>query len=240
MDVSAGSTNEPSAHGPGSPSDSNPGSARAHELTRTDAAIYLGISKPEFRRREKLGRYRPCRVDRRGYKYYDRRVLGEIAVVAAEGTVPAPIAPPISIADPDHVRKVFAELEKDEDLVRVVLATDLAPAEVLGIHASWTTLRERGGGFHVSRRSLDTINAFGFDGLPARSEHELVAALAALRDGTRNCDRCKGKPRLPGIYCGACHKERAAIERAEIERAANLKVLSKRAVEARLAKKSGG
>lgn len=237
MDVSAGSPTEPLAHRPGSPPNSNPGSAQAHELSRTDAALYLGISKPEFRRREKQGRYRPCRVDGRGYKYYDRRTLGANAVTATTSenepsttiqTLHASAAP-----DPNHVRSVFTELAKDEDLVRVVLATDLPPAEVLGIHASWTILRERSGGFHVSRRSLDAINALGFDGLPARSEHELVAALAALRDGTRNCERCRREPRRPGTYCGACHKEVASIERAEIERAANLRVLSRRAVEAR-------
>ena len=233
MDVFNGSPPDPPSASAGSKPVGNPGSsatdAQAHELSRTQAAAHLGISKPEFRRREKLGRYRPCRVSNRGFKYYDVRSLGPTAPPTSAFDEHGPaITTRARAVDPAHVRLVFAELEKDENLVRIVLATDLPPADVMAIHASWTMLHQRSGGFHMSRPSLDAINALGFDGLPARSERELVAALVAIRDGMRNCGRCHEEPRLPATYCGRCHKEREEIQRATIEREVERRIAGKR------------
>ena len=248
MDVSVGSPTDPSSNrgvskpvidpgsiptrapqDGGSEADVEAADAGAHELSSTQAAAHLGISKPEFRRREKQGRYRACRVNARGHKYYDVRSLGPAAAPPSAFDEPyGGVTTRARAVDPANVRLVFKELETDENLVRIVLATDLPPAEVMAIHASWTMLHERSGGFHVSRPSLNKINALGFDGLPARSERELVAALVAIRDGLRNCERCHRDPRRPGTYCGRCHKEVAAMERAEIERDVERRIQAKR------------
>lgn len=126
------------------------------------------------------------------------------------------------------VRRVFEELEQDEDLVRIVLKTSVEPDVVMGVHTSWSALKRRSGGFYVSRDTAAAINKLRFDGFPVASGESLLAALEALRAAKKNCERCKKAPRRAPKLCEPCGAEVAAIEAQEIARAAVAEALKRR------------
>ena len=236
-------------HEVGSPPRRTPGHPGT-VITRAEASKLLGIDKSTFRRRERLGQYRSIGDDENGVKLYDRdAVVGPDATnVQASSEADASIAsPPARTASPpapiagntiasrEDVQRVFVELAKDEDLVRIVLETGLPPTTVLDLHTSWTTLKRRSGGYHISRQSLDQLDRLELDGFPARSEKELVAAIVAIRDGLKNCERCRRAPRKPPQLCGSCEQEVNEIERAAFERKTTMRLRGELGTPARTA-----
>lgn len=199
--------------------------ARAGMLSRPKAAKLLGISFTAFRRREEDGIYQPTHVDERGWRYYSRAYLeskassgkreqaDEELTRRTQELAAYPLRSIVTYA-PDEATRVFGELEKDEDLVRVVRATGLHPDAVVAIHESWLLLRRRGGGYHLSAKSLQALDQIPADGFPARSEEELVAAVGALAEQLRllaaPCRRCRSRPSRTVDFCRDCEAELAA------------------------------
>lgn len=197
--------------------------ARPDELPvlvhKAEAARIVGISVSEFKRREQAGRYTHVDVDRNGYRLYDRAFMesrrGERRQLAPPARVPLGVGPSAAPASgrykSDEVARVFAELRKDEDLVRIVETTGIDPDVVESIYLRWISLRTRSGGFHLGGETVQQLAKLPLDGFPVSTERELLAALRALANFSEPCEGCEERPKRVARLCLMC--ERALLEK---------------------------
>lgn len=210
------SQNEPSGH-------------HDEMLRKTEAAQFLGISYSEFKRREKSGLYISLLTNKAGRTVYrksyletrkrdlNRRVTkadhhaasqhdARTPMALVHSTVPSLHAKPVTF-DPETEAKVFKELRKDQDLIRIVEELQIHSNVVKAIFAEWVALKRITGGFYVSGAAAKAIEDLQLDGFPVSSGEELAAALSAIADTAKPCAQCKKHPRRNAILCVPCERE---------------------------------
>lgn len=200
-------------------------SSQPHVLLKSaEAARYLDISISEFKRREKAGDYVASKTSGR-HRLYDRahlelrtqergkkKVVLKLPVAALEKAMGGEEDEPREFRGSQYesqiVCKVFHELSKDDNLIRIVQETGILPSIVFEIFSDWRQLQKYSGGFHISGEAARRISKLEIDGFPVADGEELANALCAIAETTKLCAGCGKKPRRAPRFCQACEQDK--------------------------------
>lgn len=159
-------------------------------IRRDEAALRLGMSVGELRRRERLGHIKPVA---RGSKNKCLYLISDV-----EDFKDALYKQKDKFT-PDQAAIIFQLLEQGKTRTQCVIEAKIHPEIVDTVAQHYATLS---GGLMISQAGLKTINSMTMDGpLPVGTEKEIIELIEYL--GKATCLECHKKPRA---FCHGCVK----------------------------------
>ena len=170
-------------------------------VTREEAAMRLGFSVGELRRRERLGQIKYAKKGSHNtYLYRVDEVKGLADLLASQK----------GRYTNDEAVRVFELLREGKSLVDCVVEGKVQPESVEAIAHQYAVLTK---GIFLSKHSVDKINAMVIDGpLPVGTEDDMLEFFQSLEKS--KCMECDTRPRA---FCTTCVKDalRKAREQAK-------------------------
>ncbi len=174
-------------------------SVKQELITREEAAMRLGFSIPELRRRERLGQIKYAKKGAHNTYLYNANDVKALADLI--GRVRGQYTPAEAAA-------VFKLLKEGRSNIDCVIEAGVDPVAVEAIAEQYGILSK---GFYVSAEVMKRINSMPIDGpLPIVSENDLIEFIGAI--GGAKCLECDKKPRA---FCQGCVRE--ALKKARNE-----------------------
>lgn len=171
-------------------------------ISREEAALRLGFSTGELRRRERLGQIKFAKRGAHGmalYRVEDVQSLDEL-LAAQRGAYTI-----------EEAKRVFKLLEEGKTLVQCVIEGDVRPESVEGIAAKYAALNRS---LFISTDVLQKINEMVIDGpLPIKSEGELLEFFTYVE--AQKCMECAKGARAFCVKCVKAALKKKANEVAE-------------------------
>lgn len=158
-------------------------------LNREQAASRLGISVTEFRRRQRLGEFRPVKKGEKNELLFS---LGDIEIAREKGMNMR------AIADQEYTNEeasvVFAALAEGKSAVHCVVELHVAPRAVEAIVEAYTALT---GGLWIPATMVAEFNKMPLDGpMPIKTPGDFKDVIEAMLAATQvTCMECNKRPR---------------------------------------------
>ena len=169
-------------------------------LTRGEAAILIGVSLSEFKRRESLGIYVPTFIGENGWRFFSYEYVSSLPGFGRAKTshsnhmtTAERSAQSVSNYDTQIAAKIFQALDdglSTRDIVKKLL---IHPDTVKTVYSAWEQLGTlEGGGIQISAKALEIINNLPLPGsYPILNEEQLLANLQETSRDTQKCGMCK-------------------------------------------------
>ena len=185
-------------------------------LSTGEAAIAMGLSKSEFKRREARGVYVPTYVAVNGWHFYSPEYLASLPGYGSTAKdtpgrlrtdAKSDISSAVSIKKngyaSEEASRIFQALDdgmSSRDIVKTLL---IHPDTMKVVYEAWKQLGTmEGGGIQISAKTLEAINELPLPGsYPVTTEEQLLANLRQASKDTPTCNSCQ---KLPCRICLAC------------------------------------
>lgn len=159
-------------------------------LTRDEAAVRLGMSYSEFRRRQKLGEFVPVQKGDKG------ELLFREADIIMATRIREKVRRDVQYTKAEAA-SVFAALEAGKNNIQCVIEFTMTPAAVDVLAQQYARMK---GGLFLTGEMMEKINALPLDGpFPIEKASDLLTVLRMQTEIT--CLECKKEHR---VYCKKC------------------------------------
>lgn len=188
-------------------------------LSTGEAAIALGLSKSEFKRREARGIYVPTYVAVNGWHFFSPEYLVTLPGYGStakdnsgrlKSDAKSEISTAVSIRKngyaSEEASRIFQALDEgmsSRDIVKTLL---IHPDTMKVVYEAWKQLGTmEGGGIQISAKTLEAINELPLPGTyPITTEEQLLVNLRQASKDTPLCNVCH---KLPCRLCAGCAEE---------------------------------
>lgn len=175
-------------------------------LSTGEAAVVLGLSKSEFKRRLTLGMYVATYVAINGWHFFSHEYLATFPGYGNESkSTPGPLkigtkTELLNIKKsgytPEEASRIFQALDNGMSSREIVIKLLVHPDTMMIVYEAWKQLGTmESGGIQISAKTLEAINELPLPGTyPVTTEEQLLANLREASKETPMCNSCHKQP----------------------------------------------
>ena len=182
-------------------------------LSSGEAAVVLGLSKSEFKRRVAVGIYVASHIGTNGWHFFSPEYLATLPGYGnAQKSTPGPLKASAKVEftgsqnlgyASEDASRIFQSLDDGMSSREIVKRLSVHPDTMKAVYEAWKQLGTmESGGIQLSAKTLEAINELPLPGTyPVTTEEQLLANLRQASKDTPLCNVCH---KLPCRLCPGC------------------------------------